>query len=86
MEEYEANMHYVHASQYFDDGNNSAAISECTTAISKGIQDARIYNTRAYAYIKQGEIQKACSDFEASLRLDPSDSWVRDMLNKLRRK
>jgi Flp pilus assembly protein TadD len=84
--ELEANMHYVHAGQYYDAGNYSAAISECSTAISKGIQDVRIYNMRAYSYMKQGEALKARLDFEASLKLNPTDSWVRDKIVELKNK
>jgi len=81
-----ANMYYVKASQYFDDGNNSAAISECNAAISKGIKDAQIFNIRAYAYLTIGEVLKARLDFESSLKLNPSDSWVREKINELKSK
>jgi len=81
-----ADMYYVKTSEYLDNGDNSTAISECSNAISKGIQDARIYNNRAYAYIAQGEALKARLDFESSLKLDPSDDWVRDQINSLKSK
>ena len=84
MNKLERNMHYVHAGQYFDSGNYSAAISECSTAISKGIQDARIYNMRAHSYMQQREYSKARLDYEASLGLNPSDSWIRDKIAEIR--
>ena len=81
-----ADMYYANSSEFLDDGDNSAAISECSKAISEGIEDARIYNNRAYAYIALGEGLKARLDFESSLELDPSDSWVRDKINELKSK
>jgi Tfp pilus assembly protein PilF len=84
MDELEGNMYYVHAAKYFDDGDYSGAISECSTAISKGVEDARIYNIRAHSYVQIGEYLKARLDYEASFRLDPSDSWVGDKCDELR--
>jgi len=84
MSDLERNMHYVHAATSFDNGNYSAAISECSTAISKGIQDAQIYTIRAHSYMKQGEQLKARLDYEAALKLDPSDSWIRGIVNQLK--
>ena len=81
-----ANMYYVKASEAYDNDNFSEAISFCNTAISKGIQDARIYNNRAYCYIAQGECLKARLDLESSLKLDSTDSWVRDTINELKSK
>jgi len=81
-----ANMYYAKTSEYLDNGDNSTAISECTAAISKGIKDARIFNNRAYAYIAIGEALKARLDFESSLKLNPSDDWVRNQINELKSK
>ncbi|MDR1804548.1 MAG: hypothetical protein LBQ94_13180 [Treponema sp.] len=86
MDELERNMYYVHASEYFDDGDYSEAISECSTAISKGVRDARIYNIRAYSYVQQGEALKARLDFDASLKLDPSDDEIRGFRDTLKSK
>jgi len=73
-------------SEHLDNGDNSAAILDCGTTISKGIRDARIYNNRAYAYIAQREWLKARLDFESSLKLDPTDDWVRDKINEFKSK
>ena len=84
--ELERNMYYVHAVEYLKNGNPSAAISECSIAISKGVQDARIYNIRGHSYVQQGEYSKARLDYDASLRLNPNDSWVRDTRDELKNK
>ncbi|MDR0503111.1 MAG: tetratricopeptide repeat protein [Treponema sp.] len=83
MTEQEIDDCYDLAGNYFENGDYSLAISECSSAISLGAKDARIFNTRAYAYIKQGEGKKARLDFDASLILDPNDDWVREMRDKL---
>ena len=84
MDELERNMCYVHAAEYFDDGDYSAAVSECSAAISKGVRDDRIYNIRAYSYLKRGEALKARLDFDASLELDPDDSEIMDFRDRLK--
>jgi Tfp pilus assembly protein PilF len=83
MDELVKNMHYVHACNFFDNGDYSAAISECSTAIAKGVQFAPIYNIRAYSYIKQLEHLKARLDFDASLKLDPTDGEIKDFRDQL---
>jgi len=84
--ELERNMCYVNAANYFDDGDDSAAISECSTAISKGVADARIYNIRAYSYMRQGNLLQARLDFDASLELDPDDDEIRGFRDTLESK
>jgi Tfp pilus assembly protein PilF len=86
MDELEKNMHYVHACNFFDNGDYSAAIAECSTAISKGVQYAPIYNIRAYSYIKQREYLKARIDFDASLQLDPTDIEIKRFRDQLQSK
>jgi len=76
-------MCYLHAMEHHKAGNYSAAIAECSTAISEGLVDARIYNARAFSYYSQGEYLKARLDFDASFKLDPTDSWVGDFRDKL---
>jgi Flp pilus assembly protein TadD len=85
-DELERNMCYVHAAEYYDNGDYSKAISECSKGISKGLEDARIYNIRAYSYIAQGEYKKARLDFDASAELDPTDSEIRDYRDALKEK
>jgi len=86
MNEIERNMCYTTAAAHYDNGDYSAAISECSTGISKGTLDARVYNIRAYSYIQQGEILKARLDFDTSLKLDPADSEIRGFRDTLKSK
>jgi tetratricopeptide (TPR) repeat protein len=81
-----SNMYYIRAAEYFDDEEYDEAISTCSTAISQGIYDARIYNIRAHSYMAQDEYLKARLDYDASLELDPDDSWVRSTRDMLESK
>lgn len=53
--------------------------------INRDPNDFVAYNGRGYAYENKGDYDRAISDYEAALRIDPSSSWTKDNLERVRK-
>jgi len=87
------------AQELAKNGDYYGSMSVCSEAISEGMKDVRLYNHRAYAYLDLGkslinkgdregglaDFRRARLDLEASLALNPNDSWVRDTIADLKK-
>jgi tetratricopeptide (TPR) repeat protein/predicted aspartyl protease len=55
------------------------ALSDCDTAFRRssrsGPYNARILNSRGLVRLRMGDYDKSIADYDASLKLDPSDAW-----------
>src|SRR5258708_35896541 len=59
------------AEKALDKGDWDAAIESCTAILKANPKNTKAYHFRAFAYSEKGSIEKALSDWDEAIRLDP---------------
>jgi Tfp pilus assembly protein PilF len=57
-------------------GKFNEALADCNKALELRANNASAFDSRAFAYLKMGQLDKAISDYDAALQISPTSGSI----------